>query len=173
MLATLQAAVTSHADLWDADLQNANLQNAYLWNANLSHADLSHADLSYANLQNADLQNANLSHANLSRANLSRANLSRANLSQAKWDGVEILNIIQLSGIGSERRATVAIILADAVQIQCGCFAGTLEEFAAKIETHHVNNPRYLAEYRAAVEWITTCAEACREPSERKEKEAT
>ena len=97
------------------------------------------------------------------KADLRSANLHSADLRSAKYDGKLILNIIQVSGIGSENRSTVAIILADEIQIQCGCFAGTLTEFTAKIKETHTNNPRYLAEYLAAVSWIEACATASRE----------
>jgi len=94
------------------------------------------------------------------RANLAGANLDRANLAGANLAGKPILNVVQLSGIGSCRRNTTAVILADEVQIQCGCFRGDLAAFVSQIESHHKNNPRYLAEYRAAVAWIQSCVNA-------------
>lgn len=96
------------------------------------------------------------------RANLTGANLTRAYLTRANLDGKEALNIIQLAGIGSERRSTVAIILEDEIAIQCGCFTGSLDDFRLAIEETHKSNERYLTEYRAAIRWIESCATACR-----------
>ena len=81
---TVQAAVSSGADLSGADLSGADLSGAYLSGAYLSGAYLSGANLIGANLYGANLYGANLSRANLSGADLSGANLSGANLSGAK-----------------------------------------------------------------------------------------
>ena len=126
--------------------------------AALQQAVKAGANLYRANLSGADLYRANLSGANLYGADLYRANLSRANLY-----GKLIVNIVQLAGIGSERRATTAIILADSIDIRCGCFHGDMAAFVQQIERHHASNARYLAEYRAAVSWIEACAVACRQ----------
>jgi hypothetical protein len=83
-------------------------------------------------------------------------------LAGANLAGAEIINIIQCSGIGSNRRITLAVILAEKIAIQCGCFRGTFAEFAAKIEQTHASNPQYLEEYRATLAWIQACADACR-----------
>jgi len=115
-----------------------------------------------ANLDGADLTRANLTGANLTRANLDGADLYGANLYGANLYGKEVLNIIQLAGIGSERRSTVAIILEDEIAIQCGCFTGSLDDFRLAIEKTHESNERYLTEYRAAIRWIESCATACR-----------
>jgi len=173
LLLALQQAVKSRADLSSADLSSADLRFANLSYANLRFADLSSANLRSANLRFADLRfadlrfanlsYANLSFANLSSADLSSANLSSADLSSANINGKPIIRVLQLSGIGSERRCTTAIVLADSIDISCGCYHGTLPEFQAKIELTHANNPQYLAEYRAAVTWIQSCAAACRE----------
>ena len=80
---TLEVALKSNANLYNADLSNADLSNADLSNANLSNADLSNANLSNADLSDANLYNADLSNANLYNANLSNANLYNANLSDA------------------------------------------------------------------------------------------
>jgi uncharacterized protein YjbI with pentapeptide repeats len=162
LLLALQQAAKLGANLSGAYLSGAYLSGADLLGADLSGADLSGANLSGAYLSHADLSGANLSGANLSGAYLPRAYLPRADLRYAKIDGKPILRIIQCSGIGSERRCTVAIVLADSIDIRCGCFHGTLPEFAAKIEASHADNPQYLAEYRAAVAWIQSCADACR-----------
>ena len=46
------------------------------------------------------------------------------------------------------------------VGVSCGCFTGTLDEFAAKVEETHKDNPVRLAEYRAAIELFRAVAEA-------------
>ena len=92
----------------------------------------------------------------------SYATLSFANLYNAKLNGKSILDIIQLSGIGSARRCTTAIILADSIDVTCGCFHGDLPAFVAQIEKTHAGNPKYLAQYRAAVAMIEACAAAVR-----------
>ena len=99
-------------------------------------------NLSGANLSRANLSRANLSGANLSWAVLSGADLSRANLS----DGVDIISV---SGIGSERRMTTYWVQAD--KVWCGCFTGTLAKFKEEVESTHKDNPKHLATYRAAI----------------------
>ena len=105
--------------------------------ADLSGSDLSGSDLRYSNLRGCDLRYSNLS-------------------------GKPILDIVQIGGIGSARRSTAAVILADACEITCGCFRGTLDEWRAKIEQTHAESPKYLAQYRAAVAFVEACAMAAR-----------
>ena len=123
----------------------------------LQAAVKSGADLSRANLSGADLSGADLSGADLSRADLYGASLSVANLY-----GKQILDIVQVSGIGSERRSTVCVITADSADVTCGCFRGTLDEWRAKIEKTHAGNPKYLTQYRAAVAFVEACVAAAR-----------
>jgi len=110
--------------------------------ANLREANLSGADLSGADLRGANLREANLREANLSGANLSEANLREADLPIG-------LRIISVSGVGSTRRMTT--YRADTDEVWCGCFKGTLSEFASKIEETHKDNPVHLSDYRAVV----------------------
>jgi hypothetical protein len=120
--------------------------------ANLLGANLSEADLSGANLRGANLRGANLSGANLRGANLSEANLSEADLLGANLSGANLptgIRIISVSGVGSVRRMTT--YRADTDEVWCGCFKGTLSEFAAKIEETHKNNAVHLSDYRAVV----------------------
>jgi len=164
--ADLYEANLTGADLDGADLTRADLTGANLTGANLTGANLYGANLTRAYLDGADLTRANLDGADLTRANLPRADLTRANLTRANLDGKEVLNIIQLAGIGPERRSMVAIILEDEIAIQCGCFSGfltrSLDDFRLDIEKTHESNERYLTEYRAAIRWIESCATACR-----------
>ena len=96
-----------------------------------------------ANLIGADLIGANLSGADLSGADLSDANLSCA-------QGV---NVIQIGPIGSRRATTTYWI--DEDRVQCGCWmdwrGGTLDAFQGRVNKEHANDPRYLAEYNAAI----------------------
>jgi hypothetical protein len=121
----------------------------------------------------ANLYGANLDGANLTRANLYGANLDGANLTRANLYGKEIVSVVQFGGIGSERRSSTAIVLVDgSVDVRCGCFCGSLGEFAAQIERTHANNSRCLAEYRAAVEFVQKCAEAALDAMPKAEKSA-
>ena len=163
LLEALQAAVKAGANLTRANLYEANLTRANLDEANLTRANLYGANLYGANLTRANLDGANLDGANLYGANLDGANLDGANLDGANLYGKLILDIIQVSGIGSAHRTTAAIILADAVQITCGCFRGTIDEWKAKIESTHADNPKYLAQYRAAVAFVEACVTTARE----------
>jgi hypothetical protein len=143
----------SSADLSRANLSRANLSSADLSRANLSSADLSSADLSSADLSGADLRGTYLSGANLSRANLSGANLSGANLRGTNLSGAQGVNVIQIGPIGSRRATTTYWI--DEDRVQCGCWmdwrGGTLDAFQGRVNKEHANNPRYLAEYNAAI----------------------
>jgi hypothetical protein len=59
---------------------------------------------------------------------------------------------------GSERRLTYYNYSCD--EVQCGRFRGTLAKFAVKVEKTHKNNPRWLREYRAMVEYFKNMREA-------------
>lgn len=87
-----------------------------------------------------DGNRADLSGADLRRANLHWANLSGANLPIG-------VSIISASGVGSSRRMTT--YRADTDEVWCGCFKGTLSEFAKNVEETHKDNPKHLSEYRA------------------------
>jgi hypothetical protein len=137
----------SGANLYRADLSGANLSGAYLYRADLYRADLSRANLSEANLYRADL-----SRANLSEANLYRADLSRANLSEAK-------NILFVGPIGSRGDITYIVRHDDALCVKCGCFWGTMDEFAVRVEAEHGDNEHGIA-YRAVIEFVKAYAAA-------------
>lgn len=62
--------------------------------------------------------------------------------------------VMWLSKIGSRLDTTTAFRTKDGgVGVKCGCFKGTLDEFAAKVEETHGNN-EYGREYKAAIELI-------------------
>jgi uncharacterized protein YjbI with pentapeptide repeats len=121
-----------------------------------------YAETTRETLEQAVSSRANLARAYLARANLAGAYLARANLAGAYLAGKPILDIVQVAGTGSERRFTTAIITCDSVHVTCGCFRGSLDEFIAEIESTHAYNPKYLAQYRAAVEFIETCVTEAR-----------
>ena len=142
------------ADLRVADLRGANLRGADVRGADLSGADLSVADLSEANLRGADLSWADLSLADLSGANLSGADLREANLRGAKLP----TKYYAIQQLGSRRGQTTYSAAED--KIWCGCYTGTLADFAKKCEETHKENAVYLNEYRAAISFFRAVKDA-------------
>ena len=118
--------------------------------ADLAGADLAHADLARACLARADLAGANLAHVNLAGANLAGANLAGADLDEKDN---HIIDIKQVGNIGSRKGYTVAFRLEKSIKIKCGCFFGTLDEFASKVEKTHADT-NYGREYKAMIEFI-------------------
>lgn len=90
-------------------------------------------DLSRTNLRDADLIGANLAGADLTWADLP--------------DGWVIR---QWSGCGRVRRMTTLAVYPEGHTIWCGCFSGTVDEFAKNIETTH-DNPVHLEDYQEIV----------------------
>lgn len=76
------------------------------------------------------------------------ADLRGAHLDRAMTDQ----RYITIGCIGREKRQTTYCFDTDTVW--CGCFMGTLEEFAAQVEETHKDNPQHLAEYRGAIAYI-------------------
>ena len=127
------------ADLWGANLRGANLRganlrDANLWGANLWGADLRDADLRDANLWDADLRDANL------------------------WGAAG--KILSFGPIGSRQGITYVTKTERTVHVRCGCFYGTLEEFAAKVEKEH-GDSQHGKSYKAAIEFIKAHDAAC------------
>ena len=107
----------------------------------------------------ANLAGANLAGANLDRATLAEANLAGANLAGTNLAGTrDFLPFICIGPIGSRRGYTTANLVKD--EIRCGCFAGTLEAFEAKVRRTHANNPFHPAEYLALVTMVKAVREA-------------
>ena len=102
-----------------------------------------------ANLRGAYLSGAYLIGCDLRDANLRDANLSGSNTGEARF--------IQASGVGTNRRMTT--FRSDTDEVWCGCFNGTLSEFAEKIEQTHSGNAVHLAHYRAMVAFFRVFAE--------------
>ena len=144
----VEVAVSSRANLSRADLSGANLYGA----------DLSGANLSGANLYGANLYGANLYGANLSGANLSGADLSRANLYGA--------DLVTVGWIGSRKAYTTYNATKD--EVRCGCFAGTMKEFKAKVKATDKAGSVHRIEYDAAIKFmlsVTKAREALKERS--------
>ena len=121
---------------------------ANLADANLAGANLARANLADANLAGAYLARANLADANLADANLAGADLARANLADAKG----IADVFAVSRIGSRNGQTTFARLDDgSVYVWCGCFRGTLDEFAARVQETHGDNEHGRA-YRMVIE---------------------
>jgi len=150
--ANLEGANLVGANLDCADLVGANLVGANLNCANLEGANLDCANLDCANLEGANLEGATLVGANLDCANLFLATLEGANLVGANFDKTALpdgVRIVTASGVGSANRKTM--YRADTDTVRCGCFTGTLDDFAAKVDESHKDNPVHLAHYRAMV----------------------
>ena len=122
--------------------EKANLQGANLWGADLQDADLRGADL-----RDADLWDANLRGANLRGADLRDANLRDADLRGAAG------KILYFGPIGSRQGITYVTKTERTIHVRCGCFYGTLEEFAAKVEEKH-GDSQHGKSYKAAIEFI-------------------
>ena len=129
--------------------EKANLQDANLWGANLQGATLRGADLQGANLWGADLQGANLWGADLQGANLWGADLRGA-----------AGKILSFGPIGSRQGITYVTKTERTIHVRCGCFYGTLEEFAAKVEEKH-GDSQHGKSYKAAIEFIKAHDAAC------------
>ena len=140
------------ANLRGADLQDADLQGANLWGADLRGADLQDANLRGANLWGADLQDADLRDADLRDANLRGANLWGANLRDADLRDAAG-KILYFGPIGSRQGITYVTKTERTIHVRCGCFYGTLEEFAAKVEGKH-GDSQHGKSYKAAIEFI-------------------
>ena len=125
--ANLRGANLRDADLWGANLRDANLRGANLWGANLRGADLWDANLRGANLRGADLRDANLRGA--------------------------VGKILSFGPIGSRQGITYVTKTERTIHVRCGCFYGTLEEFAAKVEEEH-GDSQHGKSYKAAIEFI-------------------
>ena len=132
-----------------ADLRGADLRGAYLQDANLRDADLRDADLRGADLWDADLRGANLRGANLWDANLRDADL---------WGAAG--KILYFGPIGSRQGITYVTKTERTIHVRCGCFYGTLEEFAAKVEEEH-GDSQHGKSYKAAIEFIKAHDAAC------------
>ena len=104
--------------------------------------------------EKADLRGADLRDANLRDANLRGADLRGADL----WGAAG--KILSFGPIGSRQGITYVTKTERTVHVRCGCFYGTLEEFAAKVEKEH-GDSQYGKSYKAAIEFIKAHDVAC------------
>ena len=134
-------------------LEEAVKNGAYLDGANLRGAYLGGANLRGAYLDGANLDGANLRGANLRGAYLGGAYLGGAYL-DGEWGKLESVSDILIVGpIGSRNGYTTIYHTDKGVFVTCGCFRGTLDEFAKKVdETHGDNN--HARDYKALVEFV-------------------
>ena len=155
--ANLGDAYLGDAYLGDAYLGGANLGDAYLGGANLGGAYLGGAYLGGAYLGGAYLGGANLGGANLGDAYLGGANLGDAYLGGAnlggEWGKLEsVSDVLMVGPIGSRNGYTTIYHTDKGVFVTCGCFRGTLDEFAKKVEETHGDN-NHARDYKALVEF--------------------
>ena len=137
-------------------------------------ADFSFKDCRGANFEDANFEDANCRDANFVGANCRGANFEGANCRGANFEGAKELNNAQIwdtnlggttldgrwvvvAQIGSRKGTTYYDKENDI--IRCGCFKGTLDEFAEAVEREHSDHPQYLAEYRAAITYIKAICE--------------
>ena len=104
------------------------------------------ADLRGADLYGADLRGANLGDADLGGADLGDADLGDA----GKINSID--DILTVGPLGSRSAYTQIYRTDKGVYVKCGCFFGTIEEFAEKVKKTHAGN-KYERDYNALIEY--------------------
>ena len=105
-----------------------------------------------ANLVGARLDGANLDGARLDGAYLVGAHLDGARLGE--WGKLQLTSdILFVSPIGSRNGCTTIFNTDKGIFVRCGCFRGTLEEFASKVKETHGDN-KHARDYLALVEFV-------------------
>ena len=159
--ANLVGANLEGANLEGANLEGANLEGANLYGANLRGASLRGANLEGANLGDASLGDASLYCARLVGANLRGARLVGANLEGASLRGANLgeLGVIQgaddiliVGPIGSRNDYTTIYHTDKGLLVRCGCFRGTIDEFADKVQETHGGN-KHGKSYKALIDF--------------------
>ena len=135
------------------------------------------ANLYGATLSRANLYGANLSGATLSRANLDGANLYGANLDGANLYGKQLWHVrpfLTLGLCGRHDRMMNVFFFEDGSEpvVNCGCFCGNIEEFAAIIHKTHAGT-FHEVEYMAMVEHIKAIRQYQTEHQEKNETETS
>ena len=130
-----------------ADLGGANLGGAYLGGADLGGANLGGAYLGGAYLGGADLRGADLGGADLGGADLGGANLGGA----GKITSVD--DILLIGPIGSRADYTHIYRTDKGVYVKCGCFFGTVDEFASKVKDTHGDN-KFANQYLKVIDFV-------------------
>ena len=154
---TVEEAVKRGANLRCANLRCANLGGAYLRGAYLRGADLGDANLRGADLGGANLGGAYLRGADLGGANLRGADLGGADLGDAylrcagKITSVD--DILLIGPIGSRADYTHIYRTDKGVYVKCGCFFGTVDEFASKVKYTHGDN-KYANQYLKVIDFV-------------------
>ena len=122
-------------------------RGAYLGGANLRGANLGDANLGGANLGGANLGGAYLGGANLRGAYLRGANLGDAD----KITSVD--DILLIGPIGSRADYTHIYCTDQGIYVKCGCFFGTVDEFASQVKDTHGGN-KYATQYLKAIDFV-------------------
>ena len=113
---------------------------------------LEEAVKSGAYLGGANLGGANLGDAYLGGAYLGGAYLGGANLG-GEWGKLEsVSDILSVGPIGSRNGYTTIYHTDKGVFVMCGCFRGTLDEFAKRAEETHGDN-KHARDYKALIEF--------------------
>ena len=103
-------------------------------------------------LEEAVKSGANLRDAYLGGANLGDANLGGANL-RGEWGKLEsVQDVLMVGAIGSRDGYTTIFHTDKGIFVVCGCFRGTLDEFAKKVEETHGDN-KHARDYKALIEF--------------------
>ena len=144
--ANLVGANLRGANLVGANLECAYLEGAYLGGANLVGADLEGADLRGAYLGGAYLEGANLEGANLRGANLVGAYLEGAGKLSSTDD------VLIVGPIGSRSAYTQIYRTDNGIYVKCGCFFGTINDFASKVHETHQEN-KYERDYNNLINY--------------------
>ena len=148
---TLIKAIKRGANLRGADLRGADLGGADLGGANLGGVNLRDANLGGAYLGGANLRGAYLGGANLRGADLGGANLGGANLRDAgKLTSID--DVLIVGPIGSRSAHTQIYRTDNGIYVKCGCFFGTINEFASKVHETHQEN-KYERDYNNLINY--------------------
>jgi hypothetical protein len=73
--------------------------------------------------------------------------------------------------IGSRNEQTRTYWSNDLVQVVCGCFVGSLEEFNSRVESHHSEDSEYRKQYKEYIKIVKTIIEMESETNGDKQRE--
>ena len=99
------------------------------------------------------LRGANLVDANLRGAYLCGANLCGANLGGAWGKLLSTSDMLVVGAIGSRNAYTTIFHTGKGIFVLCGCFRGTLDEFAAKVKETHAGT-KHERDYNALIDFV-------------------
>lgn len=69
------------------------------------------------------------------------------------------VRMLQISRIGSRAGCTYFWKHEKGIYVRCGCFAGDIDKFVARVEETHKENPQYLKEYQGAITYARSVLE--------------